>query len=272
MSKASSVMPRMAFIGVRISWLTLARNRSWPGWPPRPPPWLAAPPLRRRFWSSMSMQEPNHFVTRPESSRSGSAGEMPAEAPSKATQPVLDLVEFAGRDRAGPQLETARQVSGWMVVATPIPGAVRKRFRCIRCTRVEVIVRAVRLGGPDHMRQCLGQDAEPFLALAQRLLDPLQFGDVDAAAHKSDWPTGLIADGRPPAEHPAVGPVLVAHAIVELIFLRLATEVGLQGAKTAFLGRRDARNPPRRRQGCDPRAARDRVAPETLIQLVTPVA
>ena len=57
-SMASSVMPRMAFIGVRISWLTLARNSLLARLA------ASAASLARRsassacFWSSMSMQGP----------------------------------------------------------------------------------------------------------------------------------------------------------------------------------------------------------------------
>ena len=45
-SSISSVMPMMPFMGVRISWLMLARKGSWPGWPLRPLAWPVSVPPR----------------------------------------------------------------------------------------------------------------------------------------------------------------------------------------------------------------------------------
>ena len=64
-------MPRMAFIGVRISWLTLARNSLLARLAAS-----AASLARRsassvRFWSSMSVMVPSHLTTWPDSSRTG---------------------------------------------------------------------------------------------------------------------------------------------------------------------------------------------------------
>ena len=47
-SSASSVMPMMPFIGVRISWLMLARNSLLRGWRPERSRRLPSGPFRRR--------------------------------------------------------------------------------------------------------------------------------------------------------------------------------------------------------------------------------
>ena len=69
-SSASSVMPRMPFIGVRISCACWRGTRSWPGWPARPPPWPFAAPVGL-LRSVMSRETPKVPTMRSCGSRSG---------------------------------------------------------------------------------------------------------------------------------------------------------------------------------------------------------
>ena len=76
------------------------------------------------------------------------------------------------------------------------------------------------------------------------LLGALLVVDVDAAAHQSDRHAGLIADGHPPGEHPAVVPVPVADAILDL---SSTLSLFSGSAEVSLLGAMEGRNDPSHR-------------------------
>src|SRR5260370_32888767 len=107
---------------------------------------------------------------------------MPSEGAVGAAHMELDLVGLAGCDRAGPQLEAPGQIVGADGRSPfPSPKLLGDEAGVLVGAGVLVVERAIRLGGPDHVRQRLAQDAEPPLALPQRLLGPLVPGDGNTA-------------------------------------------------------------------------------------------
>jgi hypothetical protein len=71
---ASSSMPMTAFIGVRISWLMVARNVLWRGWHRRPAAWPGAVPDQLAAFADVDPAADDALLHQQSRGRAGSSG------------------------------------------------------------------------------------------------------------------------------------------------------------------------------------------------------
>ena len=132
-------------------------------------------------------------------------------------QPPPELLEHGGGD-VGVEVERGHPHQ----LVPRVPQALARLAIHVDDDKL-VVLQEEGVGGMVHERP------EPLLAGPQRLLRPLQVGDIDAAADEANRPARRVAHGHAPREPPAVRAILVPGPKLNFELPGFAGQVGSNG-------------------------------------------